>query len=427
MIRNQQPYLLVIAVFLMLVTFSHDMQAQTTYSKKSSKTDRVNEKQSPAIISSNSFRPDWSFYFGGGPSLFFGDTRQYRYYPVMNYESEWKFGGTVMLKRSISPVFSLRGQVLYSGLAGTRRPWKKYFNTSLIEFNLNTAINLNNLISGYRSSRKWGVDVIIGVGLVNFNTTVYQLGSNTILSKQGFGNGSGIGGRTLEGLLLGGIGFEYQLDKNWAIRFETANRALNTDKLDNHVGGFKYDIYNHSSIGLAYTFKSTGKNIKLVPEGEPGLLIVDPDNMNPVKPDESRNQEVTSFNRVIDVLELDYNRQEPVTIEEEIIPPAETIITEQEIVEIPEPVKQFSEFEYRVQIRARYGTKIAIDYLAKTYNLPAEEIMENSYNGYYIYTIGSFATYDEAATRRNQIRSQNRIYDAFVVAFRDGQRLQKLP
>jgi hypothetical protein len=417
--RSFYSILLLVSCFLLAPAF---LLSQTTYSKNTSKEQKTTS-QSPNNHSvkfrSNSFKPAWHLTISGGPSLFFGDTRQYRYYPVMNYESEWKFGGSLMLARSITPVFRLRGQMLYTGLAGTRRPWKRYFNTELLEFNMNLAINLNNLINGYRSDRAWGVDLLVGVGLTNFNTTVYELGSNKIISKQGFGNGSGIGGRTLEGLLMGGIGFSYHLNANWALRFETANRALNSDKLDNHVGGFKYDIYNHSSLGLTYTFSSSGKNIRLAPE-EPDLHIAEPDMMMPVQPDKQSDQEVTSFNKVIDVLELN---------EQPIEEPSEKTVKSEVKTETkkPAPVRTIYGIEYRVQIRARYGTKIGIDYLARTYNLPAGEIKEDIFNGYYIYTIGSFATYDDAASKRNTIRSQHGIYDAFVVAFKDGNRLQKLP
>lgn len=420
MTRNQR-LLSVCSVFLFVIAiFSIDSTAQTTYSRKPPKKNEAKSNSSEFVSINNSFKPAWSIILGGGPSLFFGDTRQYRYYPVTNYESEWKFGGSLMLERSISPVFSLRGQALYSGLAGTRRSMNKYFNANLIEFNFNTAINLNNLISSYRPARKWGVYILIGVGLVNFNTTVYELGSNKIISKQGYGYGSGIGGRTLEGLLMGGLGFSYKIDKNWAVHFETAHRALNTDKLDNHVGGFKYDIYNQTSIGLSYTFSSSGKRIKMVPEDQPELLIVDPDDRAPVQPDQQARKEMDSFNRVIDVLELNEQAlaEQPETISE---------IEEKPKEEEPVPAQTIYGIEYRVQIRARYGSKISIDYLAKTYNLSAYEIKENSFNGYYIYTIGSYTTYDEAANKRNIIRSQNGIYDAFVVAFKDGNRLQKLP
>ncbi|MCK9450693.1 MAG: porin family protein [Bacteroidales bacterium] len=403
-----------VLIFFVTALISNYSIAQTTYSKQSAKPESRPKKSSETTpsysgSSPNALRLSVSF----GPTLFFGDVKQYKYYPVSNYENEWKFGGSLMLEYQIGPIFSLRGQALYSELAGTRREWKKYFNSELIEFNLNTAINLNNLIGGYRADRPWNINLVVGVGLLNYNTTVYELGSNKILAKRGFGNGTGIDGRTLEGVLMGGIGFDYHFNKNWSLRIETANRALNSDLLDNHANGFKYDVYNHTSIGFSYTFKSTGKNIRMVPEAESDLQVVEPDALIPVEPTDKSDSE--GFNRVIDVLELQ-PKAEPEKIVEEVI-----------VKETPTPKPVYTGTEYRVQIRARYGRQISKQELAKNYNLPAAEIMENTYNGYYIYTIGSYSNYDQAAQRRNTIRSTHGVYDAFIVAFRNGERLSKLP
>lgn len=400
-----------VLIFFVTALISNYSIAQTTYSKQSGKNEARPQKSAGSMPSSSGSSANaLRLSVGFGPTLFFGDVKQYQYYPVTNYESEWKFGGSLMLEYPISPVFSLRGQGLYSELAGTRREWKKYFNSELIEFNLNTAINLNNLIGGFRPDRSWNINLVVGVGLLNYNTTVYELGSNKVLVERGFGNGSGIGGRTLEGLLMGGIGFDYHFNKNWSVRFETANRALNSDLLDNHANSFEYDVYNHTSIGLSYTFKSSGKNIKMVPESEPGLLIVDPDAIRPVTPAETGFDD---FNRVIDVLDV---KPEPETVVEEVI-----------VKETPKPEPKYTGTEYRVQIRARYGRQISKQELAKTYNLSAADIMENIHNGYYIYTIGSYNSYDQAAQSRNVIRSKHGVYDAFIVAFRNGERLSKLP
>ena len=408
-----------VLIFFVTPLISNYSIAQTTYAKQSGRTESRPEKSSQRVpASSNSSAKALRLTVGFGPTLFFGDVKQYQYYPLNNYESEWKFGGSLMLEYPISPVFSIRGQGLYSELAGTRRAWNKYFNSELIEFNLNTAINLNNLIGGFRPNRSWNINLVVGVGLVNYNTTVYELGTNKVLAERGFGNGSGIGGRMLEGLLMGGIGFDYHFNKNWSVRLETANRALNSDLLDNHANSFKYDVYNHTSLGLSYTFKSSGQNIKMVPESEPGLILVDQEAEESASPVEVKKESgFDGFNRVIDVLD----------IEPESEPEAQVIVEEVIVKEAPEPQPNYTGTEYRVQIRARYGRQISKQELAKSYNLSTADIMENTYNGYYIYTVGSYNTYDQAAQRRNVIRSSNGVYDAFIVAFRNGVRLSKLP
>ena len=91
---------------------------------------------------------------------------------------------------------------------------------------------------------------------------------------------------------------------------------------------------------------------------------------------------------------------------------------EEKVVEII-PI---SEIEYRVQIRAKYGEKLSETWLANKYNLN-QEIKENYYNGFYIYTIGSFPTFETAQKYSDELRLVNNVNGAFVVAFRNGKRL----
>lgn len=81
-----------------------------------------------------------------------------------------------------------------------------------------------------------------------------------------------------------------------------------------------------------------------------------------------------------------------------------------------------SNIEYRVQIRAVFDIKIEKIGLARKYNLK-QIIKEDFHNRYYIYSVGSFATYDSAYSYREELIRVNKIYDAFVVKFKDGKRV----
>ncbi|MFA5420049.1 MAG: hypothetical protein WC341_16470, partial [Bacteroidales bacterium] len=200
------------------------------------------------------FQPQWSLNVSAGTSLFFGDIKQYQYMPVSNYESEWRFAGGLQLGYQISPVFGLRAQGIYGKLAGTRRPSNRYFEASYIELNLNTTVSIRNIFSTYRDGQFWDVYLIAGVGLTNYNTKLMELSSKKVVRKLGYGNGVGFGGRTVEGLLFGGLGLKMNLSDQWTVNLESANRVLNSDLLDGKEGGFKYDVYNYSSLGFTYKF-----------------------------------------------------------------------------------------------------------------------------------------------------------------------------
>ncbi len=372
-----------------------------------------------------SSRSYWQLNVNGGTSVFFGDIKQYKIWPVSNYENEWRYAGGFQLVKQITPVFGLRGQALYGQLSGTRRSSNKYFETNYYEFNLNTTISLRNIIVRYRSSQLWNIYLTLGIGITNYNTEVKDLTTKQVIQKVGYGNGKSFGGRTLEGIATVGLGLDFRLDDKWSLTLESANRIMNSDAMDGRISGFKYDIYNYTSAGIAFKFSRSNK-VKNT-EGYSYFK----------KKDKSSEQDEKDYqySKPIEPPQIDLLNVAPVTAAMPVSPPIQEVTVVQEPVEIilvnPQPDVNKTEtnygLEYRVQISAKYDRVISIQHLSNLYNIPASEIKENTYNGYFIYTVGSFRTYEEARERRNQLRSYNGISDSFVVAFRNGQRLSKLP
>ncbi|MCD4736135.1 MAG: outer membrane beta-barrel protein [Bacteroidales bacterium] len=91
-----------------------------------------------------------------------------------------------------------------------------------------------------------------------------------------------------------------------------------------------------------------------------------------------------------------------------------------EIVEEPVP-----EIEFKVQVRAAYKAMIPLQRLANKYHL-RDSIREDFVGNWYRYSVGSFETYAEAREYRSVIIKEHKVYDAFVVAFRNGVRLNSL-
>jgi len=375
----------------------------------------------------SSFVSHWQIQVDGGSSLFFGDIKQYQWWPVYNNENEWRFAVGMQLNKQISPVFGIRGQGLYGQLAGTRRTWKKHFTNDYLEFNLNTTININNIFARYRNDRFLNAYIIFGIGLQNYNTRVYELGSNKLLQTVGEGNGKSFGGRTLEGVMLGGLGLDFRLSDRWSLNLETANRAMASDMLDAHVGGFKYDVYNVTTMGFAYKFGYAKKRKK---------------SEVPVEKEEKIKESRKKTNGEIETVDYDYyeRTEEPKKDKPKAVYFSPNFITEpvakEEVVEVTEePIEEVvvveevlvPDFEYRVQIIAKYGKTMSLEHLSNLYNIPGSQIREDTHNGFYIYTVGSFSTYEQAREKRNQLRTHNGINDAFVVAFKNGNRLDKLP
>lgn len=392
------PFKLCSSLLIVFLFFVSSLNAQTT------------------ATSADVFSGHWRITAAGGSSLFFGDVKQNRWLPVLENENELRFNANILLEYQLSPAISLRGQALYAHLAGTRRSWQTFFYSDLMEVNLNTAINLSNIISGYRSDRFLNINVIGGIGLVNYNTTRKDLVTRAVQIQRGFGNGSGIGGRTLEGILMGGLGLDFRLSDNVSLRIETANRIMNSDLLDVHDNMFPYDVYNQTSLGLSYTFGRRMPKMPSLPPPQDVEEVTPPaeqPRQEPVRP------EVSPYQAIVDAIEKEQATNE---VEPEPLP-----IEVPVVVEPTDPEPDPGLLEYRVQIRARINQPIAKSFLEKRYNIPASDIQEDMHNGYYIYTVGSYATYEEAASIRNRIRSVNGVSDAFIVAFQYGKRLNKLP
>ena len=216
----------------------------------------------------NMFYQYWQVDFNGGVNIFFGDVKQNKIIPASD---ELRMGAGFQLMRQLTPVFGVRGQMLYSQSSGHRTEWDRYFQADLFEFNLNAKVNFSNLFGGYKS-RIVSVYGTLGVGFINYNSELRKLSNDSLVRKIGYGKGESFGGRSLNGIGFLGMGFDIRISDAWHVNLESANRMMNTDIFDGWVGGFKYDVYNYTSVGITFKFgqskkgKSTAKTKKKTSE-----------------------------------------------------------------------------------------------------------------------------------------------------------------
>jgi len=223
--------------------------------------------QAEKKVEEKMFYQYWEVNFNGGVTLFFGDVKQYKILPAKN---ELRMGAGFQLMRQLSPVFGVRGQMLYTQVSGVREEWDRYFQADLFEFNMNAKVNISNLISGYKK-RRVDVYATVGVGFINYNSQLVETSTDEIIREIGFGTGESFGGRSLNGIGTFGAGFDIRISNNLSINLESANRIMNTDIFDGWVGGFKYDVYNYSSVGITYKFGQSkeGKKLKTKEDDQP--------------------------------------------------------------------------------------------------------------------------------------------------------------
>lgn len=345
------------------------------------------------------FWKGWGITAGWGPSLFYGDTEIYRVYKVFENNNEWRFGYTAMLEKQISPTFTLRGQVMYGDLSGTKRKDNIWFEGNLIETSVNAKINLSNIVAHVKE-RKLSIYAMAGIGLTNWQTELMDLSTNEVIRSNGIEEGGGFMERTTEAVFPVGLGIAYHVSPRISLALEGTMRPVNSDLLDANPGGFEYDFYGYFFASMTYHF---AKKEKAAP-------IVVPEEIAEVEPEELPDEEPTH----VEPADPDpVVKVEPeMTVEDKILEAEENT----GIYESPWP-----DVEFRVQVAA---AKVRLDPIkvAKQKDLPGE-LKVNEGGGWYRYSAGGFIKFWKAKEYRNILVTRHGVKDAFVVAYRGDERI----
>lgn len=148
----------------------------------------------------------------------------------------------------------------------------KYFVAYPWETDLQLTVNWLNWILGYKPERVFSSYAIFGVGAdqtighrddLLLATTDAWIGQKD--RSNNLGNTSGLAGHNLEFKVGAGIGFEFNIHKNWSINPEFYWRWRDGDILDMTKGGAKQvkdDMYSSVTLGLTYKFGYRGGNLK---------------------------------------------------------------------------------------------------------------------------------------------------------------------
>jgi len=346
----------------------------------------------------NTFIPHFQVGLNVGSSVFFGDIKQNQFWPVTSNDiSEWKYGGGLNLNYQFTPSIGIRLNGMYGQLTGLRTDKDLYFNSNYWETNINATFNFNNIFGKPRVNRLFNFYGILGAGVTQYTTILRTMSENVTIRTVGVEMGSGIKGRALQGIMLYGLGCDFRVNDRFNIQLESTNRVMDSDVLDGFQMSYPLDTYNYTSLGFTYKFGYNKKRLA--------------------------KEEAEEMERIHAFLDQRAEEQAAAELEEVIIP---LIISTESLAGVPE-VKVLPELEYRVQILAKFEGPLSLKYISTNYLIPMYELNEDIYNGHFIYTVGSFRTYEEARKKRDELRRLFEITDAFVVAFEDGLRIDVLP
>lgn len=344
---------------------------------------------------SSAFWKGWSLNVNGGASLFYGDVENYDYYKVTENNNEWRVGYGLMVQKQFNPLFTLRGQLFYGELSGTKRKSNIWFEGNVFETSLSGKLDLINLFFETRE-RKLSFYGMFGLGIAQWRTQLMDFRTDEQIG--GNGNvGSGIDGRTLEPVIPFGLGVDYNIGKRWALNLEISWRPVNSDKLDATEGGSKYDLYSYNFVGVTYKFIKREKKPPIVLP--PEIAVVEEPAEKPVEepPPPIVVKEAPPKQKTLDEKLLDAEKRTG-------------------LYESPWPGVEFT-----VQIAASKRINDPL-YFKNKFGLSGD-VQMHSGQGWYRFSIGKYIKYWQAREYRNILVTRNNINGAFVVAYREGERI----
>lgn len=346
----------------------------------------------------------WQIGVYGGFSQYYGDISHKSYFEKFSGETGLSFG--MHFRRHFNENYGLGLSVSRAKLLsekefkadGITRFDLKYEGT-LNHFSIHSYLNFSNFFWGY-SERKLNLYGTLGLGYATWNGALYNTLNNSVVAN--FETASTNAAPTFPAT----IGFEYALTENLKLTFEGTLLTVFSDDVDYYLDGFldrgsQYDIITQTHIGLSYFFRSGNRSRKTV---QPSSRGIESSRWEPVMP--------------ISVIEYEVYPELPSEKKTKIeLPPLTLTPVEEKVVQ----QKQTLGFEFRVQIYAtghRTNNSTSI-YRNVQFEYP---ITENFFNGIYRYSTGSFASYADAEAYARQLQNRG-VYDAFVVAYRNNERV----
>lgn len=211
----------------------------------------------------------------GGHTLFYGDMRQYDWWPTAEPAERWNFAGGGFVAYQISPVFGANINVMGGTLGGVRRlspnssaananvPSTEFtnvkFRNNFIDYTLNFTFNWVNLLYSDRTKERRVTSYLTGgIGFISFRTQ-----KTGLYDDQPVGPGVGYVNNqtekyksmTTETVFPVGIGVKFRLSRRFDLGLEYTHRFTFSDKLDATVGNTgANDSYSYASLFLAIKF-----------------------------------------------------------------------------------------------------------------------------------------------------------------------------
>ena len=245
----------------------------------------------------------WSISAHIGPSMFFGDLREYDFWPVTktngdSHKESGTFQGGISINKQLSYLFGARLDGSIGKLRGMkRRTYGRYFESDYGDVSLSGTVNLKGLLMGPNKMKRWKVDVYAGIGQVFYDATAYSLVGGVAVRETGKKN---------DWMIPTGLNVSYELTSRLDLGLDFRLNHTNSDYLDATYGGdlslnpsdgfnikdqktsrkgnSELDSYGYGSVQLTYKLGKKALKVKKVDgkwdykpeEGNYNLRYTDP-------------------------------------------------------------------------------------------------------------------------------------------------------
>lgn len=220
----------------------------------------------------------WSVTASGGQMLFYGDLRQFDFYPLtkQNFKdwypaytqeiSERRMGFGISVSKQLSTMFAVQGVLNKGKLSGVKiQSTKAYFETDFLYYGANLVVNFSNLFWPYTKNHKLSFYGLAGIGFTDFKAKQYKLSNDAVIHSEGYGEFGQDGKKTTETTVPVGLGLKYKLSKKFDFGIESSLANVNTDKLDAHVAhNTAKDKWGYTSLTLTYKIGKNEKSLEWV-------------------------------------------------------------------------------------------------------------------------------------------------------------------
>jgi hypothetical protein len=167
------------------------------------------------------------------------------------------------LGKELNTFLSIENNLLIGNIEGYQASYNRYFNAEFFEYNLSALIDISTLTRGFNSQRKIKIHGILGIGCYNYNSILKSISTDTTISSVGYDKNNIKIGKETALILKPGFNITLNISEQLTLILENTWSFTGSDYLDSNKGGFAYDIYSFTSIGIAYKFNFRKKGRSL--------------------------------------------------------------------------------------------------------------------------------------------------------------------